>query len=91
MLSRSTVIAIIVPFVILCFFPFLSRIIPLPQICSFFPDRLMDIYNGLRDFALVDVGGRITTISSVILPVYAVVTAVLLPVVYRFFRKAEIR
>lgn len=90
-LTRSTVIAIIVPFVILCFFPFLSRIIPLPQICSFFPDRLMDIYNGLRDFALVDVGGRITTISSVILPVYAVVTAVLLPVVYRFFRKAEIR
>lgn len=90
-LTRSTVIAIIVPFVILCFFPFLSRIIPLPQVCAFFPDRLMDIYNEIRDFALVNVGGKITTISRVIVPVYGAAAVVLLPVVYGLFRKAEIK
>lgn len=36
--TRSTTTAIIVPFIILCAFPFLSRIITLPQLCLFFPD-----------------------------------------------------
>lgn len=42
--SRSTATAVIVPFLILCAFPFLSRIITLPGICSFFPDQLLEIY-----------------------------------------------
>ena len=90
-LTRSTVIAIIVPFIILCFFPFLSRIIPLPEICSFFPDRLLDIYNELRDFELLEVCGNITTVSKVIIPAYAVISLLLLPVIYQFYKKAEIK
>lgn len=90
-LTRSTVIAIIMPFIILCFFPFLSRILPLPEICSFFPDRLMDIYNELRNFALLEIGGKVTTISNVIMPIYAIVSLLLLLAVYKLYKKAEIK
>lgn len=48
--SRSTATAVIVPFMILCAFPFLSRIITLPEICSFFPDQLLEVYLSVKEY-----------------------------------------
>ncbi len=90
-LTRSTVTAIIAPFVVLCVFPFLSRIVTLPQVCSFFPDRLLDIYNGVRDFSLMQIGGKVIGIPAIIILVYTAVTLVLQPIVYRVYKKAEIK
>lgn len=90
-LTRSTVIAIIAPFVVLCVFPFLSRIITLPELCSFFPDRLMDIYNAVQDFSIMQIGGMVIGIPTVIILVYTIVTLILQPVVYGVYKKAEIK
>ena len=90
-LTRSTVIAIIAPFVVLCVFPFLSRIITLPELCSFFPDRLMDIYNAVQDFSIMQIGGMVVGIPTVIILVYTIVTLILQPVVYGVYKKAEIK
>ena len=47
-LTRQTPTATIVPFIVLCAFPFLSRIITLPAVCSFFPDQLLEIYIDIK-------------------------------------------
>lgn len=90
-LTRSTPIAIIVPFIILCAFPFLSRIITLPGLCSFFPDQLLEIYLDIKEAGLVTLGGKVTTIATVIVPVYAVICLILLPILYKVYKKTEIK
>lgn len=88
---RSTTVAVIVPFIILCAFPFLSRIITLPQICAFFPDQLLEVYIGIKEFWLAELWGKVMSIVTVIIPVYAVVCLVLLPALYFVYHKAEVR
>lgn len=90
-LTRSTPTAIIVPFIVLCAFPFLSRIITLPEIFAFFPDQLLEIYLDIKESGLVELGGKVTTTATVIIPVYAVVCLILQPVLYKVYKRAEIR
>ena len=65
--TRSTTTAIIVPFIILCAFPFLSRIITLPQLCLFFPDQLLEVYVDMKESGLVNLGGKVTTVAAFII------------------------
>lgn len=89
--TRSTAAAVVVPFIILCAFPFLSRIITLPQICSFFPDQLMEVYLDIKEFDLVEISGKVMSVATLIIPVYAAVSLLLQPVVYLVYRKSEVR
>lgn len=90
-ITHATTTAIIVPFVVLCAFPFLSRIITLPQLCSFFPDQLLEIYIDIKESGLINLGGKVTTIASFIIPLYAIICLILQPVLYKIYRKAEIK
>lgn len=90
-LSRQTATAVIVPFVILCAFPFLSRIITLPGICSFFPDQLLEIYITIKEFDLIKLGGKIVSVATVITPVYMAACIFLLPILYCVYKKSEIK
>lgn len=90
-LSRSTSIAIIVPFIVLCVFPFLSRIIKLPGLCSFFPDQLLEIYIDIKESGFVELGEKVMTMATVIIPVYAMICLILQPVLYGIYKKAEIK
>ena len=89
--SRSTATAIIVPFVILCAFPFLSRIITLPGICSFFPDQLLEIYLDIKEFDLVELGGKVMSVETFIITSYIVVCIFLLQMLYHVYGRAEIK
>lgn len=90
-LTRSTPTAIIVPFIVLCAFPFLSRIITLPGLCSFFPDQLLEIYLDIKESGLMTLGGKVTTIATVIVPVYAVICLIFQPILYKVYKKVEIK
>ncbi len=90
-LTRSTSTAIIVPFIVLCALPFLSRIIILPAVCSFFPDQLLEIYIDIKEAGLIEIGGKVMTTAAVIIPVYAVVCLVLQPVIYRIYERVELK
>lgn len=90
-LTHSTPTAIIIPFIVLCAFPFLSRIIPLPWVCSFFPDQLLEIYIDIKESGLIEFGGKVMTTASVIIPVYALICLILHPVLYRIYKKVEIK
>lgn len=90
-LTRSTPTAIIVPFIVLCAFPFLSRIITLPGLCSVFPDQLLEIYLDIKDPGLVELGGKVMTIGTAIIPVYALLCLILQPVLYKVYKGIEIK
>lgn len=90
-LTRSTPTAIIVPFIVLCAFPFLSRIITLPGLCSFFPDQLLEIYIDIKESGLITLGGKVTTIANVIVPVYGVICLIFQPILYKVYKKVEIK
>ena len=89
--THSTATATMVPFIVLCAFPFLSRIITLPEICSFFPDQLLDVYNSVKEFDLVEIGGKVMGVVEVIIPVYFLACLVLQPLLYRVYKRAEIK
>lgn len=89
--SRSTPTAIIVPFIVLCAFPFLSRIITLPGLCSFFPDQLLEVYLDIKESGLVELGGKVITTVTVIIPVYTLACVVFQALLYRVYKKAEIK
>ncbi|MDO4480922.1 MAG: hypothetical protein Q4B56_07670 [Erysipelotrichaceae bacterium] len=89
--THSTPSAITVPFIVLCAFPFLSRIITLPQLCSFFPDQLLEIYIDIKEAGLVTIGSKVLTTATVIVPVYAVICVILQPILYQAYKKAEIK
>lgn len=89
--SRSTPTAIIVPFFVLSTFPFLSRIITLPQVSSFFPDQLLDVYVTIKEFDLVEIAGQVFNTVSIIIPFYTVICMIMLPVLYQSYRKAEVK
>lgn len=86
-LTRQTPTATIVPFIVLCAFPFLSRIITLPAVCSFFPDQLLEIYIDIKESGLVELGGKVMTTVTVIIPVYMLVCLILQPVLYKVYRR----
>ena len=89
--TRSTTTAINVPFIILCAFPFLSRIITLPQLCLFFPDQLLEVYVDMKESGLVNLGGKVTTVAAFIIPLYTVICFILQPILYRSYSKAEVK
>lgn len=90
-ITRSTPTAIIVPFVLLCALPFLSRIISLPGFCSFFPDQLLEIYLYIKDPGLVEIGGKVTTIPLVIIPAYAILCLIFQPFLFQIYSRKEIK
>lgn len=86
-LTRSTPTAIIVPFIVLCAFPFLSRIITLPGLCSFFPDQLLEIYIDIKESGLVKLGDKVTTMPTVIVPVYTLICLMFQPILYKVYKQ----
>lgn len=86
-LTRQTPTATIVPFIVLCAFPFLSRIITLPAVCSFFPDQLLEIYIDIKESGLVELGGKVMTTVTVIIPAYMLVCMILQPVLYKVYKR----
>ncbi len=91
--TKSAVISVMIPFILL--------LIPsvfsggnhhlLNQILAVLPDRLMDIDAVVKTFSLVEIGGKVTGILSILFPVYIVLSVVLCPVIYQVYRQAEVK
>lgn len=89
--THSTATAIIVPFILLCAFPFLSRVITLPGVCAFFPDQLLEVYISIKDFGLTQFGGKVRGVAETIIPIYSAACLFLFPVLYGIYKKAEVK
>lgn len=89
--THSTVAAAIVPFILLCMFPFLSRIISRYGVAAFFPDQLLEVYVHIKHFVLYEAGGRVMGSVEVMLPVYLAACMVLQPVLYGIYKRTQIK
>lgn len=91
--TRSTALAVIIPFVIL----FAPTFIPdvglsfINKVIGLLPDRLMDIHQSLSIFNLYSVGGRIMGALSILPFLYGGLSLVLLPLTYQVYRKMEVK
>ena len=92
--TKSAVIAVIVPFVIL-FLPEVlrdaanSKIINLIE--GMLPDQLLQVNMIIRYFNLYNIGGRITGAAELLLPVYLLLSLLLCPGLYLVYKRAEVK
>ena len=54
------------------------------------PVSLLEFYQHLGTFDLITIFGKVFRVLDVCLPLYAVLTIVLVPVIYRDFRKTQL-
>lgn len=91
--TKSAVLSVMVPFILLFVPTFLSggNNHILNEILKVLPDQLLQIGKPIKTFSLVEIGGTVTGVLHVLFPVYVVLSVVLGPVIYRVYRKAEVK
>lgn len=90
--TRSAVLAVVVPFLLL-FLPNFLMNIPgqlVSEILGLLPDQLlqMNMVVGLYNF--YQIGGKVTGAIPILITVYLILTAGLCPVIYQVYRKTEV-
>jgi len=89
--TRSSVISVTTPFVIIFIPSFLQGITDwLDVVVAIMPVNLLEFYQHLGTFDLITVFGKVYRVLDVCLPLYAILTLVLIPVIHREFRRKQV-
>ena len=89
--ARSAVLAVTIPF-FLIFLPNLLAMVPDPlinKVCGLLPDQLLQMNMTVCYFNLYQIGGKVMGAVPILFVVYLALAALLGPVIYQVFRKAE--
>lgn len=93
-LTRSQVVAVIVPCVLVLAANFASSILSswevLPQILGLLPDQLLQIGQVLDDFNLYTLFGHVIGAVPLLFVLYGVLSLLLIPLIYRIYRKSSV-
>lgn len=91
--SRSAVVAVMTPFILIFVPSFLGGIrFPLiNKILGLMPDQLLQMNMVVSYFNLYSIAGRIIGAAGIILVVYSVMTVMICPLLYRIYRKAQVK
>ena len=94
-LTRSQVVAVIVPYVLVLAANFANSILSswevLPQILGLLPDQLLQLSVVLDDFNLYTIFGHVTGSVPLLFVLYGALSLALLPLLYRVYRKSQVR
>lgn len=94
-LTRSQVVAVIVPYVLVLAANFAQSILSswevLPQILGLLPDQLLQVAQVLDDFNLYTLFGHVTGSVPLLFLLYSALSLALIPLVYRIYRKSQVR
>lgn len=94
-LTRSQVVGVIVPFVVVLAANFAQSILSswevLPQILGLLPDQLLQVAQVLDDFNLYTLFGHVTGSVPLLFLLYSALSLALIPLVYRVYRKSQVR
>ena len=89
--SRSSVVAVTTPFVIIFIPSFLQGMVDwLDTVIAMMPVSLLEFYQHLGTFDLITIFGKVFRVLDVCLPLYTILTVALVPVIYREFRRKQI-
>lgn len=89
--TRSTVMAVTIPFILLFLPSFLSGISALSEVLGLLPDQLLQLSNAVNYFNLYQVGGKVMGAIPIIMILYLILLCILLPELYHVYRKTEIK
>lgn len=91
--TRSAVLAVMIPFVLIFVPSFLSNIQSpvMNKILGLLPDRLLQISRALGFFDLYQIGDRVTGAVPVLFVMYIGLAVILGPVIYQVYRRGQIR
>lgn len=94
-LTRSQVVAVIVPYVLVLAANFAQSILSswevLPSILGLLPDQLLQLSVVLDDFNLYTVFGHVTGSVPLLFVLYGALSLALLPLLYRVYHKSQVR
>lgn len=94
-LTRSQVVAVIVPYVLVLAANFAQSILSswevLPQILGLLPDQLLQVAQVLDDFNLYTLFGHVVGAVPLLFLLYSALSLALIPLVYRVYRKSQVR
>ena len=86
--TKSAVIAVTTPFVIIFLPSFLQGIADwLDNVIAMMPVNLLEFYQHLRTFDLITLFGKVYRIMDVCIPLYMILALGLIPVIYKTFRR----
>ena len=89
--TKSSVIAVTTPFVIMFIPSFLQGMANwLDTVIAIVPVSLLEFYQHLGIFDLITIFGKVFRDLNVCLLLYAVLTVALVPVIYREFRRKQL-
>lgn len=89
--TKSSVVAVITPFVFLFIPSFLQGIADwLDIVVNMMPDSLLLFYQRLGTFDLITFFGKVFRVLDVCLPLYLALTALLIPVMYREYKTKQV-
>ncbi len=89
--SRSTALAITIPFVLSCAPMFLGRVSILTNIMNFFPDMLLRICKFLDVLLVCEAGGTVVGIYPFLIVLYLFLSFAMIPVLYCVYKRAEVK
>ncbi len=90
--SKSAVLAVITPFVLIFLPAFLPEQLPmLSKIMGLLPDQLLQVGQAILLFETYSVFGKIMGSLPILFVGYAAIAAVLYPLAYRVFRRMEVK
>lgn len=94
-LTRSQVVAVIVPYVLVLAANFANSILSnwevLPKVLGLLPSQLLQLGQVLADFNLYNIFGHITGSVPLLFLLYSVLSLALIPLLYRIYRKSQVR
>ena len=89
--TRSSMFAGTVPFLLIFLPSFLDNLNNdrLSRLLGLFPSQLLEIYQALRYFYVYDLGFTVTDAMHLLPVIYTVLALVLVPVMYREYRRIK--
>lgn len=88
--TKSAVVAVSIPFVVIFIPAFLQGMDSLSTLVSFLPATLLEFYQHLSTFDLVTVFGKVFRVPDLCIPLYILLTLILIPILYREYRTKQI-
>ena len=94
-LTRSQVVAVIVPYVLVLAANFANSLLSswevLPSILGLLPDQLLQVAQVLDDFNLYTLFGHVVGAVPLLFLLYSALSLALIPLLYRIYRKSQVR
>ena len=88
---RSSVLAVVVPFVMLLIPSFVADFSVLSKILGVLPDQLLQISSSINNFNLYQIGDKVIGAIPILFIVYLTGCFILPPLLYRVYKKSELK